>query len=243
MSSPIIGEIQSRARRDAGGVCCTSSPTRRRSCRSSPSSVELVVDPTLAGAQVQALDRRGRVGTSAPGRHRGGGRPLVGARRTGARRSRSPAGRRWTPRPSNAPRRSSLGAERPLIVVGGGAQDAGDAVAALATLLQAPVTTRRMGHGVIPTAHPLFAPLPVGYDLWADADVVVGIGTPHGMADHALGHRRRPGDHQDRHRRRRARPSRRDGARHPRRRTRRLPRPRRGAHRPGSPGRPHRRDR
>ena len=38
-------------------------------------------------------------------------------------------------------------------------------------LLQAPVTTRRMGHGVIPTAHPLFAPLPVGYDLWADADV------------------------------------------------------------------------
>ena len=68
-------------------------------------------------------------------------------------------------------------AERPLIVVGGGAQDAGEAVAALATQLQAPVTTRRMGHGVIPTAHPLFAPLPVGRELWAEADVVVGIGS------------------------------------------------------------------
>ena len=35
-----------------------------------------------------AIDRRGRVGTAAPGRHRGGGRPLVGAGRAGARRPR-----------------------------------------------------------------------------------------------------------------------------------------------------------
>ena len=69
------------------------------------------------------------------------------------------------------------GAERPLIVVGGGAQDAGTDVEALAVRLQAPVTTRRMGHGVLPTAHPLFVPLPVGRDLWATADVVIGIGT------------------------------------------------------------------
>lgn len=68
-------------------------------------------------------------------------------------------------------------AERPLIVVGGGAQDAGEQVRALAELLQAPVTTRRMGHGVIPTAHPLFAPLAVGHQFWADADLVIGIGT------------------------------------------------------------------
>ena len=68
-------------------------------------------------------------------------------------------------------------AERPLIVVGGGAQDAGAEVAALAELLQAPVTTRRMGHGVIPTQHPLFVHLTVGHDLWRDADVVVAIGT------------------------------------------------------------------
>jgi acetolactate synthase-1/2/3 large subunit len=68
-------------------------------------------------------------------------------------------------------------AARPLIIVGGGAQDAGPEVEALALRLQAPVTTRRMGHGVVPTAHPLFVPLPVGRDLWATADVVVGVGT------------------------------------------------------------------
>lgn len=68
-------------------------------------------------------------------------------------------------------------AERPMIVVGGGAQDAGGAVAALAELLQAPITTRRMGHGVVPTAHELFVHLPIGHRLWADADVVVAIGT------------------------------------------------------------------
>jgi acetolactate synthase I/II/III large subunit len=68
-------------------------------------------------------------------------------------------------------------AERPLIVVGGGAQDAGEAIAELAELLQAPVTTRRMGHGTIPTAHPLFAHLAIGHALWKGADVVIGIGS------------------------------------------------------------------
>jgi acetolactate synthase-1/2/3 large subunit len=68
-------------------------------------------------------------------------------------------------------------AERPLIVVGGGAQDAGDQVARLAELLQAPVTTRRMGHGTIPTAHPMFVHLAVGHALWKTADVVIGIGS------------------------------------------------------------------
>lgn len=68
-------------------------------------------------------------------------------------------------------------AERPLVVVGGGAQDAGAEVGALADLIQAPITTRRMGHGVVPTAHPMFVHLPVGHALWADADVVIAIGT------------------------------------------------------------------
>jgi acetolactate synthase-1/2/3 large subunit len=67
--------------------------------------------------------------------------------------------------------------ERPMIVVGGGAQDAPDAVRELAEHLQAPVTTRRMGHGVLPTTHPLFVHLPIGHRLWADADVVIAIGT------------------------------------------------------------------
>jgi acetolactate synthase-1/2/3 large subunit len=68
-------------------------------------------------------------------------------------------------------------AERPLIVVGGGAQDAGEAIGRLAERLQAPVTSRRAGHGVIPTAHPMFVHLAVGHALWQTADVVVGIGT------------------------------------------------------------------
>ena len=65
----------------------------------------------------------------------------------------------------------------PMIVVGGGAQDASSAVVELAELLQAPVTTRRMGHGVMPTSHELFAPLTVGHELWAEADLVIAIGT------------------------------------------------------------------
>src|SRR6185295_18188050 len=68
-------------------------------------------------------------------------------------------------------------AERPLIVVGGGAQDAGEAIGRLAERLQAPVTARRAGHGVLPTAHPMFVHLAVGHALWQTADVVVGIGT------------------------------------------------------------------
>ena len=68
-------------------------------------------------------------------------------------------------------------AERPLMVVGGGAQDAGSEVAALAEILQCPITTRRMGHGVVPTAHEMFVHLPVGHRLWADNDVVLAVGT------------------------------------------------------------------
>ncbi len=69
------------------------------------------------------------------------------------------------------------GSVRPLIVVGGGAYDAADEVRALAEQLQAPVFTRRQGHGVLDARHPLWCPLPVGREFWADADVVIGIGT------------------------------------------------------------------
>jgi acetolactate synthase-1/2/3 large subunit len=68
-------------------------------------------------------------------------------------------------------------AQRPLIVVGGGAQDAGEPIGRLAELLQAPVTTRRSGHGAIPTSHPMFVHLPIAHDLWKTADVVLGIGS------------------------------------------------------------------
>ncbi len=69
------------------------------------------------------------------------------------------------------------GATNPLIVVGSGAYDATAEVIALAELVQAPVTTRRMGHGVVPSDHPLFVPLTVAHDLWRDVDVAIGIGT------------------------------------------------------------------
>jgi acetolactate synthase-1/2/3 large subunit len=68
-------------------------------------------------------------------------------------------------------------ARRPLIVVGGGAQDASESVTRLAELLGAPVTTRRMGHGVVDARHPLKVPLTIGHSLWAKTDVVIGIGS------------------------------------------------------------------
>ncbi|MFT7650628.1 MAG: acetolactate synthase-1/2/3 large subunit [Candidatus Poriferisodalaceae bacterium] len=69
------------------------------------------------------------------------------------------------------------GAKRPVIVVGSGAYDASLQVTALAEKLQAPVFTRRQGHGVVDARHPLWVPLAVGHDLWADADVAIGVGT------------------------------------------------------------------
>ena len=68
-------------------------------------------------------------------------------------------------------------AERPLFVLGSGAYGASESVAELAELVQAAVTTRRMGHGVLPTSHPLMIPITSAHDLWPSADVVVGIGS------------------------------------------------------------------
>lgn len=68
-------------------------------------------------------------------------------------------------------------AKNPIIVVGSGAYEAGEQVTALAELLQCPVTTRRMGHGVVPTDHELFVPLTVAHRMWKEIDVAIGIGT------------------------------------------------------------------
>src|SRR5690349_14914497 len=68
-------------------------------------------------------------------------------------------------------------AERPLIVVGGGAVDAGPEVIVVAELLQAPVASFRRGRGVIPTTHPLAVSFTEGHRLWAAADAVLAIGT------------------------------------------------------------------
>jgi len=69
------------------------------------------------------------------------------------------------------------GAARPLIVVGGGAQDAAAEVTELSRLLQAPVLAFRRGRGVLDARDPLSVTLPLGHEEWAKADVVLGIGT------------------------------------------------------------------
>ena len=68
-------------------------------------------------------------------------------------------------------------ARRPLIMVGGGAQDASEPVRELAEMLEAPVFARHMGLGVMDTRHRLHAYLTMGRDLWSTSDVVAGIGT------------------------------------------------------------------
>jgi acetolactate synthase I/II/III large subunit len=71
-----------------------------------------------------------------------------------------------------------LGAARsPMIIVGGGAQDAGPEVTELAHLLQAPVLAFRRGRGVLDARDPLSVTFPLGHELWAETDAVVGIGT------------------------------------------------------------------
>jgi acetolactate synthase-1/2/3 large subunit len=68
-------------------------------------------------------------------------------------------------------------AERPLIVVGGGALGAGREVQATAEALQAPVSSFRRGRGVIPTTHRLAVSFTEGHTLWKNADAVLAIGT------------------------------------------------------------------
>jgi acetolactate synthase-1/2/3 large subunit len=67
--------------------------------------------------------------------------------------------------------------QSPMIVVGSGAQDASKEVLRLAEILQAPVTFFRSGKGVIDDRHYLSQSFPAGHRLWADADVVLAIGT------------------------------------------------------------------
>jgi acetolactate synthase-1/2/3 large subunit len=68
-------------------------------------------------------------------------------------------------------------AKRPLIVVGGGAQGAGEYVAHIAEMIDAPVMTGRMGQGVIDGRHRLSVTSLAGYRFWSEADVVLAVGT------------------------------------------------------------------
>jgi acetolactate synthase-1/2/3 large subunit len=68
-------------------------------------------------------------------------------------------------------------AKRPLIICGGGAQDSSEEVTALSAMLQAPVLGFRRGRGVLDGRDPLSVTLPLGRELWGEADVVLAVGT------------------------------------------------------------------
>ena len=68
-------------------------------------------------------------------------------------------------------------AERPILVLGGGALDASPEVIQIAQMLEAPVSSYRRGRGIIPSSHRLAVDMPVGHRLWKEADAVLAIGT------------------------------------------------------------------
>lgn len=70
-----------------------------------------------------------------------------------------------------------LAARRPMIVIGGGALDAGAELLAVAERLQAPVMAKRKGKGVVPGDHYLSQNLAAGHRLWGEADAVLAVGT------------------------------------------------------------------
>jgi acetolactate synthase-1/2/3 large subunit len=69
------------------------------------------------------------------------------------------------------------GARHPMIMVGGGAQHASTEVLALAEHLQAPVVSFRSGRGIVSNEHHLGLTNAEGFELWAQTDVVLGIGS------------------------------------------------------------------
>jgi acetolactate synthase I/II/III large subunit len=68
-------------------------------------------------------------------------------------------------------------ARAPMIMVGGGASDAGPEVAELAERLVAPVVAFRSGRGVVDDRNDLSLTLAGAHELYAKADLLIGIGT------------------------------------------------------------------
>lgn len=68
-------------------------------------------------------------------------------------------------------------ARNPMIMVGSGAQHAGDEVLELAERLQAPVVSWRGGRGIVADDHALGFTCAAGARRWAHTDVLLGIGS------------------------------------------------------------------
>ncbi len=62
-------------------------------------------------------------------------------------------------------------------MVGGGAVEAGEAVARLAEAIGAPVTAHRSGRGVVSDDHPHALNFVAAYEYWKDADLLIGVGS------------------------------------------------------------------
>ena len=214
-------------------------PDQLATTRSLTKVAERIHHPAEAGPVMASVIGKMLSGRSRARRRRG----AVGRVRRNpvpARRRRSPRPRR-RPRSTHAPskrRPSSIAAaKRPLIMVGGGAVEAGEAVARLAEAIGAPVTAHRSGKGVVSDDHPHALNFVAAYEYWKDADLLIGVGSrlelqymrwrfvPPGPEGRP--HRHRPdrnGAAEARRRDRRRRPRRRRGAVRRRRRAKRGPR-------------------
>ena len=68
-------------------------------------------------------------------------------------------------------------AKRPMIMVGGGAAEAGAEVLDLAKAIGAPVVSHRSGKGIVSDGEPYAFDLVAGYDWWKGCDLLIGIGS------------------------------------------------------------------
>lgn len=68
-------------------------------------------------------------------------------------------------------------ATRPMIFAGSGAQHASQSVRAFAEAIGAPVVGFRGGRGVVGEDHPLGLSMAAAWKLWAETDLIIGIGT------------------------------------------------------------------
>ena len=68
-------------------------------------------------------------------------------------------------------------ARAPMIWVGGGANEAGPEVLALAEKIGAPVVAFRTGKGVVDSRHPLSLTTVAGFKIYDHTDLLIGIGT------------------------------------------------------------------
>ena len=69
------------------------------------------------------------------------------------------------------------GANRPMIMVGIGAIDAGADLRAIAERLGAPVVSHLQGRGILNSRHPLSIGRAEAFRMWRDADVILAVGT------------------------------------------------------------------